>query len=126
MGIPWIEQRIPFHGHVEVRGVPFEMPGWLAAEISHQNVDIKPDYDGEMRMFAVELLLELHLHMFEEKQCSYLADSYSTKESWDLQKEELGFEKVRMCTQTKCSIEKREDISEETKILQIVGHHGKM
>ena len=126
MGIQWIEQSIPFHGNVEVSGVTFEMPGWIAAEISHQNVDIKPDYDGEMRMFAVELLLELHLHMFEEKQCSYLADSYSTKESWDLQKEELGFEKVRMCTQTKCSIEKREDISEETKILQIVGHHGEL
>ena len=43
-----------------------------------------------------------------------------------MQKEELGFEKVRMCTQTKCSIEKREDISEETKILQIVGHHGEL
>ena len=122
--IQWIEQTIPFHGSIEVAGMEGQMPGWIDVSIAHHNIDVKPDYDGELRMFQLEMLLELHIHMFEEKQCSYLLDTYDSKDLWQLQREVLHYEKVRMCGVTKCSIEGKENIPEDAKILQIIGHHG--
>ena len=124
--IQWLEQTIPFHGTVEVPGMNLEMPGWIDTSIAHHNIDVKPDYDGELRMFQLEMLLELHLHLFEEKQCNYLIDTYDPKEQWQIQRETLHYEKVRMCGQTKCNIEGKEMVSEEGKILQIIGHHGEL
>ena len=124
--IQWVEQTIPFHGNVEVAGMIFEMPGWIDVSIGHHNIEVKPDYDGELRMFQLEMLLELHLHLFEEKQCSYLIDAYDPKEQWKIQRELLHYEKVRMCGQTKCNIEGKEMVSEDGKILQIIGHHGEL
>ena len=51
----WFEQTIPFHGNVEVTGMTPEMFGMLETEISRQDVELKPDYDGELRSFQLEL-----------------------------------------------------------------------
>ena len=124
--VQWIEQTVPFQGTLDVTGLTPEMIGFFETEISHQDIEIKPDYDGEMRMFQIEMLVEIHMHVFEEKSCSYLMDAYSTSEKLNLQSEELRYEKLRMCNRTKCRISEKEKISEDVKILQILGHHAKL
>ncbi len=124
--VQWIEQVIPFHGSAEVSGMTLEMPGWIDTAISHQNIEVKPDYDGELRMFQVEMMLELHLHLFEEKTCDYLLDAYDPKENWNLQRETVHYEKVRMCSQVKSTVEGKEKLSEDGNILQMIGHHGEL
>lgn len=124
--VQWMEQTVPFQGTLDVTGLTPEMICFFETEISHQDIEIKPDYDGEMRMFQMEMLVEIHMHIFEEKPCSYLMDAYSTSERLNLQTEEVRYEKLRMCNRTKCRISEKENLNEEVKILQILGHHAKL
>ncbi len=124
--IQWMEQSVPFHGTVDVPGLTPEMFGLLETEISHQDVEVKPDYDGELRMFQLELLLEIHMHIYEERICNVLKDAYSVKERLNLQREEIAYEKLRMCNQTKCRVNGQQQIGEDVRILQILGHQAQL
>ncbi len=123
-GLQWMEQSVPFHGTLDVTGLTPEMFGYFETEISHQDVEVKPDYDGEMRLLQLEMLLEIHMHICEERNHYYLMDAYSTKEKLNLQAEEILYEKLRMCNQTKCRISGQEKLNDDMKILQIIGHHA--
>ena len=127
--IQWMEQSVPFQGTVDTGGLTPEMFGIIESEVSRQEIELKPDYDGEMRMFQIELMLDLHLHLYEEKNFSALQDAYSTKEKLNLQSEEIVCEKLRRCDQVKCRVNSREQVKTEGKILQILGHqtmlHGR-
>ena len=124
--IQWLEQTIPFHGTLDAAGLTPEMAGAADVEISHQEVELKPDYDGEMRMFQMELILDIHMHAYEERTCHVLKDAYSTKEQLRLETEEIIHEKLRMCNQTKCRISGTQKTEGDRKILQILGHHAKI
>jgi len=122
--IQWMEQTIPFQGTIDVTGLTPEMFGFIETEVSHQDIEIKPDYDGEMRMFQLEMMLEVHMRIFEERTCKYLIDAYSTKEKLNLLSEEVLYEKLRICNQTKVKVNGQEKVDEEMRILQILGNCG--
>ena len=124
--VQWLEQVVPFHGTLDVTGMTPDMIGFFETEISHQDVEIKPDYDGEMRVFQMEMLLEIHMNVFEERNCGYLLDAYSTDKKLNLQSEELPYERLRMCNRTKCRLSEKESMNEDVKILQILGHHANL
>lgn len=124
--IQWLEQTMPFHGTLEVTGMTGEMFGVLENEIAHSHVEVKPDYDGEMRMFQLEILLNIHMHIFEERTGNILKDAYSTKEQLNLQLQEIAYEKLRMCNQAKCRVNGQEKIDTDMKILQILGQQAKL
>ena len=124
--VQWLEQTVPFHGTLDVQELTPEQFGFLETAIVHQDVEVKPDYDGEMRMLQIEMGLEIHMHIFEEKNCSYLLDAYSTKEKLILKSEEIRYEKLRMCSQTNVPVNGREKINEDVKVLQILGHHANL
>lgn len=122
--IQWFEQSIPFHGTLEVPGMTSEMFGMLETEISRQEIELKPDYDGELRSFQMEMLLDVHMQIYEEKTCEILKDAYSTKEQLKLSGEEILYEKLRMCNQAKCRISGKGRVEEDGRILQILGHQA--
>lgn len=124
--IQWLEQSIPFQGNLEVPELTSEMFGLMDAEIAHRNVELKPDYDGEMRMFQIELLLDIHMHVYGEQTCQLLKDVYSTKELLAPVFENAVYEKLRMCNQAKCRVSRKENLGDDIKILQVVGHQAKL
>ncbi len=124
--IQWLEQTVPFHGTLDVAGLAPEMFGTIETEISRQDMELKPDYDGELRMFQLEMLLDIHLHLYEERTLTKLQDVYSTREKLTPVVEDIGYEKLRMCNQTKCRISVQEKLEEELKILQILGHQAQL
>ena len=124
--IQWMEQSIPFHGTVDVEGITPEMFGVPEAEVSCQNIELKPDYDGEMRLFQIEMQIELQLQAYEERICKCLVDAYSTKELITLQTQEVLFHKLRMCNQTKCRVEAQRAVTEEASIVQILGNQSRI
>lgn len=124
--IQWLEQSVPFQGNVDVSGLSAEMFGLIRHEIAHQEIEVKPDYDGELRMLQIEFLLDLHLQLYEEQTYPVLYDAYSTKEQLTLQTEQTTQERLRMCNQAKYRISAQEQIDEEQRILQLLGHHARM
>lgn len=124
--IQWFEQSVPFHGNLEAVGLMPEMFGMLETEIARQDIELKPDYDGELRSFQLELLLDIHMHIYEEQTCRVLKDVYSTKEQLVLSHQEIKYEKLRMCNQAKCRVGGKERVEEDARILQILGHQAQL
>lgn len=123
--VQWLEQAVPFHGTVEAAGVTPEMFGLISTETAREEIELKPDYDGELRMFQIEVLLDIHMHIYGENRYRVLKDAYSTKERLQLRQEETAYERLRVCNQMKCRISAQEKL-EEGKILQILGHHAEL
>lgn len=124
--IQWFEQSVPFQGTLDVTGLGGEMFGMLDTEISHKMVEVKPDYDGELRSLQLEVMLDIYMHIYEERMCMRLKDAYSTKDQLNLQTSQICFEKLRMCNQAKCSIQGQQRLETEEKILQILGSYAEL
>lgn len=122
--IQWFEQSVPFQGSLEVPGITTEMFGTLDCETAHQQMEVRPDYDGEMRMFQMELLLDVHMQLYEEQTWPVLLDAYSTKERLVPQTEQIAYERLRMCNQAKYRISAAEPVDEELRILQLLGYQA--
>ena len=115
----WFEQTIPFQGTLDVTGLTGEMFGTVETEISHRSVEVKPDYDGELRSFQIEVMLDIHMHLYEECDHKMLQDVYSTKELLNLEKKQIKYEKLRICNETKGRINGIGKIETDGKLLQI-------
>ncbi len=126
LNVQWMEQTVPFHGTLDVTGLTGEMFGTIKSEIAHQEVEIKPDYDGEMRMLQLGMLLNVHMHIYEERTSRLLKDAYSTKEQLILKTEEMKYQQLGICSQTKCRISGSQNLDTDAKVLQILGHQAQI
>lgn len=124
--IQWLEQSVPFHGTVDAEDLSQEMYGMLEPQVAQQVIELKPDYDGEMRMFQMELVIDLPVRLYQDENVCVLKDAYSTKEQLQLQKEPLCLPKLRMCNQANLRVNGQETLQEEAEILQLLGHQAQL
>lgn len=75
-----VEEVLPFHNTIECGGCSEQMISQIQWEMNQFHMEVKPDYDGEERVFAVEAVMELDIRLFAEEQVQILADVYSTAE----------------------------------------------
>lgn len=73
-----VEEILPFHNTVECPGCMADMVSQIQWELNQINMEVKPDYDGEERVFSVEAVMEMDIRLFAEEQVEILADVYST------------------------------------------------
>lgn len=50
----------------------------IGVRILHRGIEMKPDYDGEMREFELDAVLELDMKLYKEENVELLSDLYST------------------------------------------------
>ncbi len=50
----------------------------IGVRILHRGIEMKPDYDGEMREFGLDVVLELDMKLYKEENVELLSDVYST------------------------------------------------
>lgn len=124
--VQWFEQTIPVQGTLEMTGLTGEMFGLWEKEVSHQEIEVKPDYDGELRSISMEMVLEIHGCAFEERTFQVLTDVYSTREQLKLQREPVAYEKLRICSEAKHRLSTKEQLEDEAAVLQIMGHHAQL
>ena len=72
------ETTIPFSGNIECPGANSCMVADITPQVSFSNLSIKPDYDGEDRMIDVEMVLEIPIQLYEQKEIEQITDIYST------------------------------------------------
>lgn len=72
------ETIIPFSGNIECPGVNSCMAADITPQVSFSNLSIKQDYDGEDRMLDVEMVLEIPIQVYEQKEMEQITDLYST------------------------------------------------
>ena len=79
------ETRIPFTGRFDLSGARPDMIEDIAAAVIQENISVKPDEDGEERILEMEVVLELDMKLYEEKELMVLEDIYSVAGNVNLQ-----------------------------------------
>lgn len=79
--VSWYETAVAVGGTVECQGMREGMLENIACRIGHQEIEVKPDEDGEERRISLDLVLDLDMKLYEESQVDMIADLYGvTKE----------------------------------------------
>lgn len=74
--INWYETIVPFKGSVECQNSRENMMADVAYEIGHEEITIREDSDGELRIIGIEMTIELELKLFERENALIVADIY--------------------------------------------------
>ena len=56
-----VEESIPFSGEVELSEAEESMIPFVPVRLLHQEIEMKPDSDGEMRVLLADAVLELDM-----------------------------------------------------------------
>ncbi len=121
----WVEQMVPFEGRIDCLGAEDTMYHHIYAELADENIDVRMDEDGEMRIFGVEATLELRVAVYEEEKMEILKDVYSLREVCKPQLEELEFESLVMQNHSKYKMAEQLSLPElKDDILQICHSSG--
>lgn len=79
--IRFYETAMPFSGVIECSDCKEIMIPDITWQVSHKEFEVRPDFDGEERVVALEMVLDLNIKMYEEEQVEILSDVYGvTKE----------------------------------------------
>lgn len=90
-------------------------------------LEVKPDYDGEERILALELALSLDIRVWREEDLELLSDIYSLKKKVTPVRRERVVERLLVKNYAKCRIAEQMELPEsQERILQICACEGKV
>ena len=122
----WLEQSVPLKGETTCSVPSEELIAKIRVEPGQMNLEVKPDYDGEERVFGLDAELELDIHIWREEQAEVLEDVYSLKKELMPKYEDCNLERFLMKNDTKCKITEQGEVPrEDGTILQICSCDGK-
>ena len=81
----FFETRLPFTGRFDLSGARPDMIEDISTMVVQENINVKPDEDGEERILEVEAVLELDMKLYEERELMVLEDIYSVAGKVNLQ-----------------------------------------
>lgn len=127
MPVQWIDSVINFNGIIDAEGCNEEMIHDINVNLAEMNVDIKPDYDGEQRIFEVDAVLNLDMRIFEEDSIDVLDDVYSPSVDLIPDRRIASGESLVMKNMSKCRVSEKVGVdAQKGRILQICNTFGKV
>lgn len=125
--LQWAEYTLPFQSEVECTGCTADMIPNIGASVVHQSIEVKPDADGEARMLAVDVVLELDMKLYREEDHDLILDVYSPLKECIPQGKEECLESLLVRNDSKCRVSDRIEMKEsQGKILQICYSQGRV
>lgn len=123
----WLEQNIPFNSRIDVSGSREEIPANVTVSLTGAELEVKPDYDGELRVLHAEAVLNLDIRMYEEETIDMVCDLYSLKEELEPVREEAAYERLLISSASRCRVGGRIGAEHpEAEILQICHSGGEV
>ena len=116
-------ERIPITGKITMNaGGENSFPD-IYVEVSEKNVTLKTDENGEMRIFDLEVLLDIDVKVYGEENCEILVDTYSPIRSLKLEKEKILCENIVLKNTMQCRVEDSKSLLDRD-VLQILNCTG--
>lgn len=125
--LEWAEQSIPFEGKLECYGADDTMYHDIQAALADENIDVRMDEDGEMRIFGLEVSLEVRYTVYEEEKIEILDDLYSLKKELSPVRQEKELERLVMQNHSRCKVSEQLNLPElKDGMLQICHCSGRL
>lgn len=122
----WLEQALPFHSQVEVSSCEDGMLGNIDVLLSGSDLEVKPDYDGELRVLNLDAVLELDIRVYAEEQLHMICDLYHPARNLELITEPSVYENLLLCSSSRCRVSDRLTDQREAQILQLCHSRGEV
>ena len=122
--VQWLEESVPFSGEIPLSQALEEQMPAVNVRLAHRELEAKPDYDGEMREFAVDVVLELDIALYQEEEISVLEDICSTREELKPVYETAQFQQILAKNVCKCRTAEKVSLGEGRPVLQILRSSG--
>lgn len=109
---------------IDCPGIEQGMIVSVEANLGKGEVLIKPDEDGEDRVFGIDYNVDLNVKVFEDKEEKFICDIYSPQVEIIPNKEEFVCENILMKNLAKAKIDYKKKLDDQEKILQICHTFG--
>lgn len=124
MPVQWLEEVLPFSGELELPGAGAEQIPMISASLSRRNLEMRQDYDGEMRELSADAALELDIRLYEEKETELLSDLYSNECEITPETGEALFDQLIARNVCRVKIAEKIHLPGEERVLQICHSQG--
>ncbi len=123
----WLEQSVPVSSHIDVIGSMEGIAASLEQCLAGADLEVKPDYDGELRVLHIDAVLNLDIRMYEEEGVDLVADCNSLKKELFPEKEETDYERLLISSASRCRVSGRIATEQpDMQILQICHSSGEV
>ena len=125
--LQWMEYSLPFTGGVECSGCAGDMIPNMEASVINQAIEVKPDADGEERVFLADVVLELEMKLYREEEHEIIVDVYTPLKNCIPHGRPEVLETLLVRNFSKCRLSDRVEVKDnQGKILQICHSQGKV
>ena len=119
MLIQCLEETIPFSGDVELDESDEEMIPFITVKLVHKEMEVNPDADGEMRELSLDVVMELDMRLYEERQVEILSDLYALDREVLPDTGEACFDQIAARNTLKNRLQEKIQLDSDRRILQI-------
>ncbi len=123
----WYENTVPFSGIIECHGCRENMIPDIRYSLGQCNVEVRQDFDGEERVFCVEPVLDLDIHLYEEENMEVLSDLYGVEKEIEALTTEVQLKSLLLSGSGKCKIAEHMKIQNpEMPMYQLIHSEGEI
>ena len=124
MPVQWMEEVLPFSGDIEISQAHEGQIPQVSVRLSHGEIEVKPDAEGQMRELDVDVVLEMDIRLYEEKEETLIRDMYSNSSKLIPETKKLQYERLIAKNVCKPRIVEKIHLGQSERILQICHTQG--
>lgn len=121
------ETVLPFGGTMDCHGCHENMIADIRCEVGSQELEVRPDFDGEQRMLGLELVLDISMKLYEEEQTDMLTDIYGITRQVDTVTRDTDLKRLLVKIGGKSKVNDRLRVKNSAdRILQLLHSEGRV
>ncbi len=121
--IQWYEGSASFEEKLDISGSSQDMICFVKYNTVSCNVEPKANYDGEIRDLGLELVLELDVKGFMDKEKDIIEDVYSPSRNISLESEDVTLSHLIMRNNSRCKVNSKVDVKDNN-MMQIINSNA--
>jgi hypothetical protein len=121
------ETMLPFSGVLECHGCREGMIPDISYKIGQQDIEVRPDFDGEERTIGIEIVLDMAIKVYEEEETEIISDIYGVTKNVESVTKEVSLRTFMSKVTGKTKVTEHIKIpAGKSGILQLLYSEGKM
>ena len=125
--IQWAEYTLPFSEGLECNGCEEALIAHMESSILQKNLEVKPDADGEERIFLADVVLEFDIKLYKESVVDVLFDVYTPQRECILSGKKEMLNSLLIRNFSRCRVNDRIELKEiSEKVLQLCYTQGRV
>ena len=123
--LEWYDAMVPFSGTMDCEGADAQSLYWIVITPADIELEAAADYDGEMRSLHLDMVFDVSLKVWEEKEETILSDIYALNKHLVPEKEIMKLTKLVIKNEAKLRLSQQMKLDEgQEKILQLCSYEG--